>query len=103
MLPGAVRRLDAAIAVSSVAAKVAKENTGVVPVVIAATGWPSTTTNIETGQRSLAWRAIIPGSPSWAVYNEPRKGFHVLTAALPLVREGFPDLEVIVIGHGPAM
>ena len=36
-------------------------------------------------------------------YEEPRKGFQVLTAALPLIRQEFPDVEVVVIGHGRPM
>ena len=101
MLPGAVRRLDAAIAVSSVAAKVAKENTGVVPVVI---GNGLAIDDYELKPVSGRWRGgDHPRVTFLGRYNEPRKGFHVLTAALPLVRERFPDLEAIVIGHGPAM
>lgn len=100
MLPGSVRRLDATIAVSSVAAKVAKSHTGVMPVVIG--------NGLEIDQYEL-----MPASGRWrggdrprvtflGRYAEPRKGFNVLGAALPLVRRKFPDLEVTVIGQGPA-
>lgn len=100
-LPGAIRRLDAAIAVSSVAAKVAKGHTGVVPVVIgnglAIGDYPlhPTTQRWRGGERPLI---TFLGR-----YEEPRKGFHVLTAALPLVRQTYPDIEVVIIGHGRDM
>ncbi len=100
-LPRAVNRLDAAIAVSSVAAKVAKGHTGVVPVVIgnglAIDDYPLAPT---TGR----WRGgDHPRVTFLGRYEEPRKGFQVLTAALPLIRQEFPDVEVVVIGHGRPM
>jgi phosphatidylinositol alpha-mannosyltransferase len=33
-------------------------------------------------------------------YDEPRKGMEVLIEALPRVVERFPDLQVLVVGHG---
>lgn len=33
-------------------------------------------------------------------YDEPRKGMAVLLAALPRVVEQFPDLQVLIVGHG---
>lgn len=33
-------------------------------------------------------------------YDEPRKGMAVLLAALPRVVEHFPDLQVLIVGHG---
>lgn len=33
-------------------------------------------------------------------YDEPRKGMEVLLDALPKVAERFPDLQVLVVGHG---
>lgn len=100
-LPGAVKRIDAAIAVSSVAAKVAKSHTGVAPVVIG-------------NGLAIADYPLLPTAGRWrggdrprvtflGRYEEPRKGFHVLSAALPLVRQRHPDLEVVVIGHGRQM
>ncbi|WP_341728275.1 glycosyltransferase family 4 protein [Brooklawnia sp.] len=101
MLPGAVRRLDATIAVSSVAARVAKGHTGVVPVVI---GNGLAIDDYEIEPVGGRWRGgDHPRITFLGRYSEPRKGFNVLTACLPLVREHFPDLEVIVIGHGPEM
>ncbi|AHH95819.1 glycosyltransferase family 4 protein [Kutzneria viridogrisea] len=35
-------------------------------------------------------------------YDEPRKGMPVLLAALPLLAKRFPDLRVLVVGHGDA-
>ncbi|WIY84068.1 glycosyltransferase family 4 protein [Propionimicrobium sp. PCR01-08-3] len=101
MLPGAVHRLDATIAVSSVAAKVARNHTGVVPVVI---GNGLAIDDYELKQTPGRWRGgDHPRVAFLGRYAEPRKGFNVLTASLPLVREYFPDLEVIVMGHGPEM
>lgn len=101
MLPGSVRRLDATIAVSSVAAEVAKAHTGVAPVVI---GNGLAIDDYPIAPVAGRWRGgDHPRVTFLGRYNEPRKGFQVLTAALPLVREVFPDIEVIVIGHGPEM
>lgn len=100
-LPGAVKHIDSAIAVSSIAAKVAKGHTGVVPVVIgnglAIDDYPL----LPTAGR---WRGgSRPRITFLGRYGEPRKGFHVLSAALPLVRLRYPDIEVVVIGHGQQM
>ena len=101
LLPQAVRRLDAAIAVSSVAAKVAKNHTGVSPVVI---GNGLAIDDYELVPATGRWRGgDHPRITFLGRYEEPRKGFHVLTAALPLVRDAFGDVEVVVIGHGGRM
>lgn len=101
MLPQAVKRLDSAIAVSSVAAKVAKVHTGVSPVVI---GNGLCIDDYELVPTTGRWRGgDRPRITFLGRYEEPRKGFNVLTAALPLVRAAFPDIEVIVIGHGGRM
>ncbi len=100
-LPGAVRRVDSAIAVSSVAARVAEGHTGVSPVVIG-NGLAIDDYPLEaTGGR---WRGgDQPRITFLGRYEEPRKGFQVLSAALPLVRQHHPDVEVVVIGHGGRM
>jgi len=101
MMPRVVRRLDAAIAVSSVAAKVAKAHTGVVPVVI---GNGLAIGDYELTPTTGTWRGgEHPRITFIGRYEEPRKGFQVLTAALPLVRTAYPDVEVIVVGHGDEM
>lgn len=98
MMPGPVQRLDATIAVSNAAAIVAKSHFGVHPVVIG--------NGIE-----IADYPIAPCSGKWrggdhprlvflGRYDEPRKGFQVLTAALPLIRKSYPDIDVVVIGRG---
>lgn len=101
MLPGAIKRLDATIAVSSVAAKVAKAHTGAAPVVI---GNGLAIGDYQLTSCTSRWRGgEHPRVTFLGRYEEPRKGFQVLTAALPLVRQAYPDLEVIVIGHGGRM
>lgn len=101
LLPQAVKRLDSAIAVSSVAAKVARSHTGVSPVVI---GNGLSVDDYDLVPTAGRWRGgDRPRITFLGRYEEPRKGFNVLTAALPLVRAAFPDVEVIVIGHGGRM
>lgn len=101
LLPQSVRRLDSAIAVSSVAAEVANVHTGVSPVVI---GNGLAIEDYEAVPTTGRWRGgDHPRLTFLGRYEEPRKGFHVLTAALPLIRDAFPNLEVVVIGHGGRM
>ena len=101
MLPGAIKRLDATIAVSSVAAKVAKGHTGVRPVVI---GNGVAIDDYVLHPTTTRWRGgDHPRITFLGRYEEPRKGFQVLTAALPLIRAIYPDVEVGVIGHGGRM
>lgn len=101
MLPGAISRLDATIAVSSIAAKVAKGHTGVRPVVI---GNGMAIDDIELVPTTGRWRGgEHPRIAFLGRYEEPRKGFQVLTAALPLIRAVHPDIEVVVMGHGGRM
>lgn len=101
LLPNAISRLDASIAVSSVAAKVAKGHTGVRPVVI---GNGMTIDDYELVPTSGQWRGgDRPRVTFLGRYEEPRKGFEVLNAALPLIRAAHPEVEVVVIGHGRPM
>ena len=98
LLPGAVNRLDATIAVSRAAAKLAKSHFGVHPVVI---GNGIEITDYPFAPCATTWRGgDHPRLVFLGRYDEPRKGFHVLTAALPLIRRVHPDLEVVVIGRG---
>lgn len=101
LLPNPVRRLDATIAVSSAAAKVAKGHFGVSPVVI---GNGMAIDDYELVPTTERWRGgEHPRICFLGRYEEPRKGFQVLSAALPLVRQAFPDVEAVVIGHGGRM
>lgn len=99
MLPKSISRLNSAIAVSSLAAEVANAHTGIEPVVIG--------NGLEIDDYTLAategeWRGgDRPLITFLGRYTEPRKGFQVLTAALPLIREKYPDLRCVVMGHGP--
>lgn len=97
-LPMAVHRLDSSIAVSAVAAEVAHAHTGVVPVVI-----PNGISIADYPCPSVAgrWRGgDQPRITFLGRYDEPRKGFHVLQAALPLIRRAHPGAEIVVIGKG---
>lgn len=98
MLPKAVKSIDAAIAVSSVAAKVAWVHTGIDPVII---GNGLQVEDYPCAQTTATWRGgDRPRVTFLGRYDEPRKGFNVLTAALPLIRAEHPDVDVVVIGHG---
>ena len=74
--------------------------------------WPITTIPnvmpVETftpGSRQQARQVLgLPDSPiiaftSSAGVSDERKGFHLLTRALPTVRERFPDARIMVIGQ----
>lgn len=99
-LPSVVSRIDSLIAVSEAAARVAHEHSGVNPVIIG--------NGIHVDDYPLErvrgrWRGgEVPRLTFLGRYDEPRKGFEVLTPALPLVRSQFPDLDVVVIGSGSA-
>ncbi|WP_316668727.1 glycosyltransferase family 4 protein [uncultured Propionibacterium sp.] len=99
-LPSVVSRLDASIAVSAAAARVAHEHSGVNPVVI---GNGIHVEDYPLESITGRWRGgDAPRLVFLGRYDEPRKGFEVLTPALPLVRSRFPDLDVVVIGSGSA-
>lgn len=101
LLPGAVKRIDASIAVSSVAAEVARAHSGVNPVVI---GNGICLAEYPYHPVEGRWRGgDHPRITFLGRYDEPRKGFQVLTAALPVVRAVHPDIDVVVIGHGSRM
>lgn len=100
VLPRMVSRIDAAIAVSSEAAGVAHHYSGVNPVVI---GNGIHIDDYPLVRAEGRWRGgEHPLITFLGRYDEPRKGFEVLTAALPLVRARYPDLDVVVIGRGTA-
>jgi phosphatidylinositol alpha-mannosyltransferase len=97
-MPRIVSRIDASIAVSSEAASVAHHYSGVNPVVI---GNGIHVEDYPLVPTTDAWRGgDHPLITFLGRYDEPRKGFEVLTAALPLVRASHPNVEVVVIGNG---
>lgn len=95
---GLTERLNATIAVSDAAAHTARHYLGVEPVVvangIAVRDHPcaATASRWRNGDRPLC---LFLGR-----FDEPRKGFSTLLSALPRVRAGHPDLEVVVAGSG---
>lgn len=100
LMPRMVSRIDAAIAVSSEAAAVANHYSGVNTVIIGNGVHLADYPLVRTKGR---WRGgAHPLITFLGRYDEPRKGFDVLTAALPLVRASYPDLEAVVIGRGTA-
>lgn len=92
LMPATVARIDAGIAVSEAAAEVVRRHIGLDPVVVgngirlAEFGPP-----VRTGTRRIAYLGRL---------NEPRKGLHVLMAALPTILAAHPDLDVVVAGAG---
>ncbi|MGA4668346.1 glycosyltransferase family 4 protein [Propionibacteriaceae bacterium Y1923] len=93
-----IGRVDAGIAVSPAAHEVARRHLGLDPVIIG--------NGISLGARpddlDRTWWRGSPGPRITFVgrYDEPRKGFEVLTQALPLIRHRVPHLEVCVVGEG---
>lgn len=98
ILRRAIASIDAGIAVSSVARQVVRDHLGTDPEVIG--------NGITVGQRPddlerTTWRGgDHPLITFVGRYDEPRKGFDVLAAALPHMRHRFPHLEVAVVGEG---
>lgn len=98
LVPWAVRRIDAAIAVSSAAADFAEQETLRSPVII---GNGIDVASFPASQRPEPWRGgRRPRLVFVGRYDEPRKGFDVLVAALPTIRSVVPDLDVVVVGQG---
>lgn len=98
VLPGSIKRIDAAIAVSEVAREVAASHIGVPAVVI---GNGISFCDYAGAPTTTRWRAgDHPRITFLGRYSEPRKGFGVLLAALPAVRAEIPGVEVDVIGSG---
>ncbi len=93
-----VARMSSSIAVSKVAWNVAHHLYGVKPVIIG-NGIDINDYQLEpcTGK----WRGgDHPRITFVGRYDEPRKGFPILQAALEPVLDRYPDLEVVVIGKG---
>lgn len=98
LVPQAVKRIDASIAVSTLARDVAREHFQVDPVII---GNGISIDDHELHRCDGRWRGgDHPVVTFLGRYNEPRKGFGVLLRALGAVRTVHPDLEVVVAGAG---
>lgn len=101
MLPKAVHRLDASIAVSSMAKVVATGHTGLDPVIV---GNGLDINDYQLAPTKSRWRGgDHPRITFLGRYAEPRKGFNVLTAAKSLIQREYPDAEFLVIGRGPEL
>jgi phosphatidyl-myo-inositol alpha-mannosyltransferase len=101
VLRAAIEKIDAGIAVSESARNVVVQHLGRDAVVIPngirfddfAKRRPSTGSGHAVGSQQP--RLIFIGR-----LDEPRKGLDVLLAAIPLIRQARPDLEMIVAGQG---
>lgn len=95
---GLTDRLDGSVAVSEAAARTVQHYLGVEPVVVANGIAVRDHPCAPTGAR---WRnGDHPLCLFLGRFDEPRKGFSTLLAALPRVRAAYPDLEVVVAGAG---
>jgi len=100
VLRAAIEKIDAGIAVSESARNVDVQHLGRDAVVI-----PNGIRFDDFARRPLM-RAESPPTPHQprlvfiGRLDEPRKGLDVLLAALPLIKQVRPDLEVIVAGQG---
>ena len=100
VLRAAIEKIDAGIAVSESARNVVVQHLGRDAVVI-----PNGIRFDDFARRPLM-RAESPPTPHRprlvfiGRLDEPRKGLDVLLAALPLIKQVRPDLEVIVAGQG---
>ncbi|MGO4957329.1 glycosyltransferase family 4 protein [Luteococcus sp. Sow4_B9] len=100
VLPQAAERIDEAISVSSTAAEVSERYSGLRSTVIG--------NGIDVVDHPLEachgrWRGgARPTITFIGRYEEPRKGLSVLLDALPDIRDHYPDLRVLVVGHGAA-
>lgn len=98
LLASTVSRIDHATAVSEVAADVARSHLGLEAQVI------GNGIHLASYQcRQSVGRGRAGNHPVLLFvgrYDEPRKGFDLLLAALPHVRRLHPDLEVVVVGRG---
>jgi phosphatidyl-myo-inositol alpha-mannosyltransferase len=98
VLRAAIEKIDAGIAVSESARNVVVQHLGRDAVVI-----PNGIRFDDFAQRPIAgWPR--PSQQPRLVFigrlDEPRKGLEVLLAAVPLIRQTHPNLEVIVAGQG---
>lgn len=90
--------IDAGIAVSSVAAAVARDHIGVDSVVI---GNGITIAEHPVRIASQRWRGGDRARVTFiGRYDEPRKGFDVFVRAVDLVRKRHPLVDVVVAGGG---
>jgi phosphatidyl-myo-inositol alpha-mannosyltransferase len=98
VLRAAIEKIDAGIAVSESARSVVVQHLGRDAVVVPNgirfddfAKWPAATALRPSQQPRLTFIGRL---------DEPRKGLDVLLAAVPLIRQARPNLEVIVAGQG---
>jgi phosphatidyl-myo-inositol alpha-mannosyltransferase len=97
VLQGAIEKIDAGIAVSESARNVVVQHLGRDAVVI-----PNGIRFDDFANRATAGspRCQQPRLIFIGRLDEPRKGLDILLAAIPLIRQARPNLEVIVAGQG---
>jgi phosphatidylinositol alpha-mannosyltransferase len=98
VLRAAIEKIDAGIAVSESARNVVVQHLGRDAVVI-----PNGIRFDDFAQGPIDGSPRPPHQPRLVFIgrlDEPRKGLEVLLAAVPLIRNARPDLEVIVAGQG---
>lgn len=99
LMPSTVRRLDACVAVSPVAADVVATHLGLRPAVV---GNGIRVADFDPAPRTGPWRGgDRPRITFVGRLPEPRKGLSVLLAAVPAVLARHPDADVVVAGRGP--
>jgi phosphatidylinositol alpha-mannosyltransferase len=96
VLRAAIEKIEAGIAVSESARNVVVQHLGRDAVVIPNGIWfdDFTRAHVRSGHQQQT-RLIFIGR-----LDEPRKGLDVLLAAVPVIRQARPNLEVIVAGQG---
>jgi phosphatidylinositol alpha-mannosyltransferase len=98
VLRAAIEKIDAGIAVSESARSVVVQHLGRDAVVI-----PNGIQFDDFARRPIAESPPTPRQPRLIFIgrlDEPRKGLDILLAAVPLIREARPHLQVLVAGHG---
>jgi phosphatidyl-myo-inositol alpha-mannosyltransferase len=102
VLRAAIEKIDAGIAVSESARDVVVQHLGrdavVIPNGIRFEDFAKRRRPLGSGHVSQGPRLIFIGR-----LDEPRKGLDVLLAAIPLIKQARPNLEVIVAGQGSRM
>jgi len=98
VLRAAIEKIDAGIAVSESARNVVVQHLGRDAVVI-----PNGIRFDDFGKRPISGSPRPSQQPRLVFIgrlDEPRKGLEVLLAAVPLIRQTHPNLEVIIAGQG---
>ncbi len=98
LMPDTIRRIDAGIAVSRVAAEVVRRHIGLDPRIV---GNGITVADFDLRPHQGRWRGGDGPRISFVGrLNEPRKGLGVLLAAVPKVLARFPNADIVIAGAG---